>query len=168
MTRTRRALAAALVVAGVVAVALGLSGCSTSGSLTAAPDANDPSCADVTVRLPATVDGKERRWTDAQATGAWGDPAAVLLTCGVEPPGPSTLRCITVGGVDWLVDESDSPRFRLTTYGRTPAVELYVDNRLVSPNNVLDDVRIAVSQLPKTTECTAPEAPLDEQDTTTG
>ncbi|QIG41295.1 DUF3515 family protein [Microbacterium sp. 4R-513] len=136
--------------------------------MTPAPDANEALCADVTVRLPSTVDGQARRWTDAQATGAWGDPAAVLLTCGVEPPGPSTLRCITVGGVDWLVDESESPRFRLTTYGRTPAVQLYVDNRLVSPNNVLDDVRNAVSQLPKTTECTAPEAPLDEQESTSG
>lgn len=164
MTRTRRALAAALAIAGVVCLA----GCSNTVTLDAAPDANDALCADVTVRLPATVDGKERRWTDAQATGAWGDPAAVLLTCGVEPPGPSTLRCITVGGVDWLVDESESPRFRLTTYGRTPAVQLYVDNELVSPNNVMDDVRGAVSQLPKTAECTAPEAPLDEQDATTG
>lgn len=164
MTRIRRALAAALVVVG----AIGLAGCSSSVSLSAAPDANDPLCADVTVRLPSSVDGQPRRWTDAQATGAWGDPAAVLLTCGVEPPGPSTLRCITVGGVDWLVDESDSPRFRLTTYGRTPAVELYVDNAVVSPNNVLEDLRNAVSQLPKGTECTAPEAPLDEQDTTTG
>ena len=58
--------------------------------------------------------------------------------------------------------------FETTTYGRTPAVELYVDNAIVSPNNVLEDLRNAVSQLPKSTECTAPEAPLDEQDTTSG
>ncbi|TDN92656.1 DUF3515 family protein [Microbacterium sp. BK668] len=164
MTRTRRALVAALVLAGAV----GLAGCSGTVTLEAAPNADDPLCAEVTVRLPSTVDGEQRRWTDAQATGAWGTPTAVLLTCGVEPPGPSTLRCITVGGVDWLVDESESPRFRLTTYGRSPAVQLYVDNELVSPNNVLDDVRTAVSQLPKTAECTAPEAPLDEQDSATG
>src|SRR6478609_10490222 len=163
MPSVRRSL-----VAGLVVLAGALAGCSATVTLEPAAHANDPRCADVIVRLPATVDGKERRWTDAQATGAWGDPAAVLLTCGVDSPGPSTLRCITVGGVDWLVDESESPRFRLTTYGRTPAVELYIDNRLVSPNSVLDDVRNAVSQIPKSTECTAPEAPLDEQDTTTG
>src|SRR6478736_10286212 len=158
MTRIRRALAAALVVAG----AIGLAGCSSAVSLSAAPDANDPRCADVTVRLPSSVDGQQRRWTDAQATGAWGDPAAVLLTCGVESPGPSTLRCITVGGVDWLVDESDAPRYRLTTYGRTPAVQVYVDNEVVSSNNALDDLRLAVAQLPQEAECTAPDAPADE------
>ena len=164
MTPSRRILVAGALATLVVA----LSGCSGTVSLAAAPGANDPLCADVVVRLPSSVDGQGRRWTDAQATGAWGDPAAVLLTCGVTPPGPSTLRCITVGGVDWLVDESESPRFRLTTYGRTPAVELYVDNRKVSPNNVLDDLRNAVGQLPESAACTAPEAPLNEQDSTTG
>lgn len=166
MTRNRRSRR--LGVASSLIVLVGLTGCSATVSLEPAAGANDPLCADVVVRLPDTVDGQQRRWTDAQATGAWGDPAAVLLTCGLDAPGPSTLRCITVGGVDWLVDESDSPRFRLTTYGRSPAVELFVDNEIVSPNNVLDDLRLAVSQIPKTAECTDPEAPLDEQDDTTG
>ena len=166
MTRTRRSRRLAL--ASSLVFLIGLTGCSATVSLDAAAGANDPRCADVIVRLPASVDGQQRRWTDAQATGAWGDPSAVLLTCGLEAPGPSTLRCITVGGVDWLVDESESPRFRLTTYGRTPAVQVYVDNELVSPNNVLDDLRLAVSQIPKTSECTNPEAPLDEQDDANG
>ena len=81
------------------------------------------------------------------------------LVLGLEPPGPSTLRCITIGGVDWLVDESESPRFRLTTYGRTPAVEVYLDNELVSPNDALDDLSRAVAMIPATRACTAPEAP---------
>ena len=158
MIRTRRALAAALAAWATMALA----GCAAAVTLDPAPLANDPRCADVTVRLPDTVDGQERRWTDAQATGAWGDPSAVLLTCGLEDPGPSTLRCITVGGVDWLVDESDAPRYRLTTYGRTPAVQVYVDNEVVSSNNALDDLRLAVAQLPQEAECTAPDAPADE------
>lgn len=152
------------VVAGLVVLAGLLAGCSSTVTLEPAALANDPRCADVIVRLPSTVDGQARRWTDAQATGAWGDPSAVLLTCGLEPPGPSTLRCITVSGVDWLVDETESPRFRLTTYGRTPAVELYVDNTLVSPNNVLSALAGSVGQLPENAECTAPEAPIDEQE----
>ena len=151
--------------AGLVVLAgIALAGCSATVTLEPAALANDPACADVIVRLPDTVDGQERRWTDAQATGAWGDPSAVLLTCGLESPGPSTLRCITVQGVDWLVDETESPRFRLTTYGRSPAVELYVDNTVVSPNDVLATLGTAVGQLPKDTECTAPEAPIDEQE----
>ena len=40
-------------------------------------------------RLPETVDGLERRETNAQATGAWGNPASVLLRCGVPTPGPT-------------------------------------------------------------------------------
>ncbi|MCR2811614.1 DUF3515 domain-containing protein [Microbacterium sp. zg.Y1090] len=133
-----------------------LTGCGTSSvSLTAAPDANDPLCAEVTVRLPSTVDGADRRWTDAQATAAWGDPTAVILTCGVTPPGPTEARCITIGGVDWIVDESQAPRYRITTYGRTPAVEVFVDNEQVSPNEVLS--RFApyiVDTLPRERQCT--------------
>jgi len=112
------------------------------------PGANDPACADVTVRLPAQLDGQPRRWTDAQATGAWGDPAVVLLTCGVTPPGPTTLPCRTVGAVDWIIDDSSAPDYRVTSFGRTPAVELYLDNEEVSSADVLDRISILVSQLP--------------------
>ena len=63
-----------------------------------------------------------------------------------------------------LVDETESPLFRLTTYGRSPAVELYVDNTVVSPNDVLAALGTAVGQLPQDAECTAPEAPIDEQE----
>ena len=128
-------------------------------SLQAADQANDPACADVSVRLPDRVDGQQRRWTDAQATGAWGDPAKVLLTCGVEPPGPTTLPCQDVAGVDWIIDDSDAPRFRVTTFGRTPAVEIYLDTTAdengdgVSSRDVLDALSPIVSVLPVDGQC---------------
>lgn len=118
-------------------------------SLDPAPLANDPACADVIVRLPDQVDGQDRRWTDAQSTGAWGDPTAVILTCGIEPPGPTTLPCQTVDGVDWIIDDADAPRYRVTTYGRTPAVELYLDNEVVSSAAVLESLSNIVSLLPQ-------------------
>jgi hypothetical protein len=92
--------------------------------------ADEAACAAVTVRLPASVAGEARRWTDAQATGAWGDPASILLTCGVPVPGPSTLRCQSVEGVDWLIDDSREAEdlFTFTTYGRDPAVSVFFDN----------------------------------------
>jgi len=154
MTRTRRPLAAAILL-----IALLLAGCSSTVSLEPAPSANDPLCAEVMARLPSSVDGNARRWTDAQSTGAWGNPdAAILFTCGVTPPGPTELRCIRIGGVDWVVDESEAPRYRVTTFGREPAVQLYIDNDRVSPNDVLDQFgRIVAGQLPKTGECTSPE-----------
>lgn len=115
----------------------------------AAPQSNDPVCADVMVRLPDQVDGEPRRWTDAQATAAWGEPSAsILLTCGLEPIGPTTLPCQTVAGVDWVIDESDAPRYRVTTFGRMPAVELYLDNERVSSAEVLDRLSALVSVLP--------------------
>ena len=141
---TRRAWTAALLLSSVIALA----GCGATVALDPAPDANDPHCADVTVRLPATVGGQERRWTDAQATGAWGTPATVILTCGVEAPGPSTLPCHTVEGVDWIIDDAEAPHYRITTFGRTPAVEIYLDNDIVPSADVLDRLSRIVSLLP--------------------
>ncbi|WES65191.1 DUF3515 family protein [Microbacter sp. GSS18] len=152
-----RLLRRLIAIASAGALTAGLAACSSTVPMEPASNANDPACADVIVRLPDAVDGQPRRWTDAQATGAWGDPASVLLTCGLEPPAPSTLRCITLGGVDWLVDESESPRFRLTTYGRSPAVEVYLDNEVVSPNVVLDTLSVSVGTLPEIGACTDPE-----------
>lgn len=143
----------------MVAAALLLTGCASTVSMSPAPGANDPACAAVTVRLPDSVDGQQRRWTDAQATGAWVDAegaATVLLTCGISTPGPSTLPCETAGGVDWLIDDAEAPNYRFTTYGRTPALEVYLDYDVVSARNVLDALGTAVQQLPSTgSACTA-------------
>jgi len=144
-----------MVLATLAAVSA-LTGCSGTVSLQPAAEANSPDCAAVSVRLPGTVDGEPRRWTDAQATGAWGDPASVLLTCGVDEPGPSTLVCQTVGGIDWLIDDSEAPHYRFTTYGRSPAVEVYLDYDVVGAQAVLSALTTAVVQLPSTgAECTA-------------
>lgn len=128
--------------------AVGLAGCSTTVALQPAPQANDPACADVIVRLPDSIDGQQRRWTDAQATGAWGDPTTVILTCGLDPIGPTTLPCTTAGGVDWVIDDSAAPKYRATSFGRTPAVEVFLDNEVVSSLDVLDTLSRAVSLLP--------------------
>jgi len=79
----------------------------------------------------------------------------VILTCGLEPPGPTTLPCQSVNGVDWIIDESDAPRYRVTTFGRTPAVEVYLDNDVVSSAAVLDSLSQIVAVLPTDgSECT--------------
>ena len=144
----RRSLALVLS-APILLVAGLLTGCTSTVSLPAAANANDPACADLTVRLPYTVDGQPRRWTDAQATGAWGDPASVLITCGVAELGPTTLPCTPVNGVDWVIDDADAPRYRVTTFDRTPAVEIYLDNDVVSSAQVLDRLSQVVSVLPQ-------------------
>ena len=146
-----------------------LGGCSTTVHLEPAEDADNPLCAEVSVGLQnvASIADKDRRWTDAQATGAWGDPgepSAIILRCGVAVPAPtSELQCVTLEGVDWLVDASDTPFLRLTTYGRDPAVQLYIDTGAVSSNDVISTRTLvgAVTAIPAEAKCTAPDE-LDE------
>ncbi len=150
--------------AALLAVAAGtLTGCSPIVALTPAPDANNPACADVIVRLPDDVGGLARRQTDAQATGAWGDPDEVVLTCGVPVPRASELPCIDKG-VFWLRDDSREGFWVFTTFGRDPAVDVVVDRDIASgPGIVLEELENAVSFTPQNgLRCT------DTDDTVTG
>src|SRR5699024_6674078 len=126
-----------------------------------ADNANDPACANVIIRLPDEAGGLERRRTNAQATGAWGDPAAVLLYCGIEPSSPSTDDCVSVNGVDWLIDRSNDPLFRFEAYGREPGLEVIIDAEHASGTDTLIDLNNAVAQLPQTRECSSVIDELD-------
>lgn len=153
MSLLSRSRLAALAVAAVSLPLL--AGCTTV-PLSPAPSANTVSCADVTVRLPTTLEGQSLRDTSAQATGAWGSPAGVLLTCGITTPKVSDLACNTVDGVDWLVDHKGKGGTIAvyTTYGREPGVQVVVDTTLVPSNtNVLFDLSTAVGTLPQTRKC---------------
>ncbi|MCJ1694817.1 MULTISPECIES: DUF3515 domain-containing protein [Rathayibacter] len=133
-----------------------LSGCSAPVALEPAADATSTECAEVSVRLPDVVAGQPERETNAQGTGAWGTPAAVILHCGVEVPGPTTDLCVSVSGVDWIIDESQAADdvYTLTTYGRDPAVEITVDQSRASGTSAVVDLAESVSYLPKVGECT--------------
>ena len=137
----------------IAASTLLLSGCTTTVTLDAAPQANDPKCAEVIVRLPNIVDGKAERVTSAQSTAAWGDPAQIILRCGLPPASSSTLPCVTSNGIDWLVDSTNAPSYRFITFGRTPAAEVIMDSRIASSASVLDELSSSVSYLPSSTTC---------------
>ena len=124
-----------------------LSGCAGTIALQPAEAANDPACAEVMVRVPDVVAGLERRSTNAQSTAAWGDPAAVILRCGLPDGGPSALPCFTVDNVDWLRDDANDPNFTFITYGRNPAVEVLIDSTTVSGTAALSDLALAVGTL---------------------
>ncbi|TFB48171.1 DUF3515 family protein [Cryobacterium tagatosivorans] len=147
----------AAAVLALLAATVALTGCVAIVPLEPAADAVNPACADLVVHLPAAVADLPERETNAQATGAWGDPAVVLLHCGVEVPGPTTLPCISINGVDWIEDDSDAPLYRYTTFGRDPATELVVDSEKVSGSTVLVDLTGAVSSIPATGECLGAE-----------
>ncbi|WP_248241553.1 DUF3515 family protein [Microbacterium kunmingense] len=124
--RNRRNRLRAVTSLAVVALSAPLLSCSNTVSLTPAENANSPDCARVTVSLPDSVENEDRRWTDAQSTGAWGNPVSIILTCGVKPPGPSELPCFYLGGTDWLALPQETNLQRVVTFGRDPAVEVAI------------------------------------------
>lgn len=136
-----------------------LVGCTPVVPFEAAPGAADAVCAAVIVNLPDRVADQDARETNAQGTAAWGSPTTVLLRCGVQPPGPTTDRCFGIDGVDWVQDDSDTPRNRYTTYGREPAVEVIVDETPeteVSASSVLPLLSNAVEQIEASGGCSDP------------
>ncbi len=134
-----------------------LSGCATTVSLEAAEDANNPACAEVMVRLPNQIGDLEQRFTNAQATSAWGDPTAVLLRCGLPEVLASELPCVSAGGIDWLVDDSKAPSYRFISFATNPAVEVIVDSNAASGVTSLESVAGSVGYLEQTKKCTALE-----------
>ncbi|MBH0008891.1 DUF3515 family protein [Salinibacterium sp. SWN1162] len=162
-TTTRTPLIALLAMVPLLAT---LGGCAAIVPLEPGDDAGNPSCADVIVRLPDTVAGLDKRETNAQGTGAWGEPATILLRCGVAVPDPTAeFACVTApeDGIDWLRDDSDAPNYVFTSYGRDPAVQVIVDSDgdpdiegdEVSGFEALSDVAGAVSQVPADRFCVA-------------
>lgn len=162
---TRRLASVAVLLLGAAL----LSGCAATVHLEPADDANNPLCADVSVGVnnANSIADLDRRWTDAQATAAWGAPgddAAILLRCGVAVPAPTAeLQCVTLEGIDWLVDAAETPMVRLTTYGRDPAVQLFIDTEAVSSNDVISSRALvgAITTIPADRRCTSPDE-LDE------
>ena len=137
MSPLRRAVAAL----ALLALAGLLAACAPIVALTPAADA---------ARLPDELAGLPGRETNAQATGAWGEPTAIVLHCGVAVPAPTAeLPCYTIDGIDWLVDDTDAPTYVLTTYGRDPAVSVAMDSTVVASSTVLDELSGAVSWLPE-------------------
>ncbi|MFE5775400.1 MULTISPECIES: DUF3515 family protein [Brachybacterium] len=120
------------------ALVLGCSACATV-RVPAGEDAADPACAQIVQDAPEQLEGQSRHATSSQGTLAWGSgDEAIVLRCGVAPPGPTTQMCTTLTdadgtGVDWIIDEDGSSDgiVRFTTYGRTPAIDLTVPREVV-------------------------------------
>jgi hypothetical protein len=149
-------------VASVALVGL-LAGCTGAVPVEVAPYAADPLCAEVVLALPRDLGGLARLGTTSQATVAWGDPAdPVVLRCGVEPPGPTTDRCVNADdgetSVDWITvpgDEREDGSWLFTTYGRVPAVEVVVPASVTetSSTSFVLDLGPAVAKVEQTRAC---------------
>ncbi|MCG2803246.1 MAG: DUF3515 domain-containing protein [Cellulomonas sp.] len=144
-----------------------LTSCSAAVPVTAAQDATDPTCARIVLATPTRLgQDLDEVATTAQATRAWGTVAEpVVLRCGVPVPGPTTDRCVTVetsGGpsIDWLVVPDDaaataSTGWTFTTFGRRPAVQVYVPAAVAGTRSTsfLDELGPAMALAEQTGSC---------------
>lgn len=123
---TRRWPARALAACALV---LAASGCTAAVVVDPAPYAADPQCAEVMLGIPDEVGGLSLRDTTSQATAAYGEDAMIIVRCGVEPPGPSSERCVAIetssASQDWLVTETDDTWIAVA-FGRSPATEVVI------------------------------------------
>lgn len=144
--------------AALLTVAVGLLGavvgCSSQGAapvaVTLPTGAADPACQALKGLWPSAVGSLKPRQVsvDSPAARAWGDPAVVAI-CGYEPPGPSTLECVAVDGVDWLIRRrSDGVQF--TTYGRSPAMDVLIPAAYAPEPLLLPAFSAAARSLPDT------------------
>ena len=152
----------ARLIAGVC-VAAGLAGAVASYflffskvSVEPGPYADNPRCSDVISRAPETVLHKQRDDVTGDGVAAWGD-GSDTLRCGVTPPRPTTNLCVTVNGVDWVLDEGRAQKDVqvLTTYGRDPAVEMTVEGDGAKGGDAAVDVNRAVRSIPQKSKCLA-------------
>ena len=142
-------------------LAIALAGCGLV-TVPQGPDAADPACADIVQGAPAMMLEQPRTETSSQGTVAWGRGAdAVVLRCGVTPPGPTADMCTRLGSdgveVDWIVREEDGI-VHFTTYGRTPAVDVTVPRSLApdQPSAVPLEMGRTITAIPATDYCVGP------------
>ena len=157
MFQFSRLVSARLAVAvASVAAGLALTSCSPVVDVTPAKDAANAACAPMMLALPDAIGDAKLRKTNAQATAAWGDPSMVILRCGVNVPGPTTDRCVSVNGVDWVIKEGN-PVWTLTTFGREPATEILMDPNKISSATVLADLSAPALKIKATRNCVGQE-----------
>ncbi len=152
------------ILAAGVTLSAALAACGSAVELEPAPEASDPVCARVLINMPDELAGAEKRDTNTQASRAWGNPP-ITVRCGVEPPGPTTDRCVTaqddVGrSIDWVMreigdSEVDENTWHFTTYGRVPAIEVIVPVEYAGTDatGVLGILGESIAQIPATREC---------------
>lgn len=152
--RPRRGRAIAVVCAAAISVLV--TGCSSTVATSPGPHAADKKCAEVIAALHGSqsLAGLQRHEVTGQSTAAWGEPA-VTLRCGVPTPPPSTDGCVSIDDVDWAGPRDPKANDRkYTTYGRSPAVEVFIPvGSPAAPHVVLNELGPVVRQLPVSRKC---------------
>jgi hypothetical protein len=147
-----------LLAAASALLVVSTAGCTDDDSapdLAAAPDGGSQACADVVKRAPQKVLDHARTAAQVVGVAAWGEPP-IVLQCGIDVPGgPTSDPCITVDGVDWIIDnpDDDDQAAAFVSYGRDPAVRVTVPGDRSAATDALVDLAPAVSPLPASKKC---------------
>ncbi|OXY99143.1 DUF3515 family protein [Streptomyces diastatochromogenes] len=123
--------------------------------LRAAERASVPACTGLAGRWPGRLGGHDREGVGVTGAEAWGG-GAVTARCGLVSPGPSTDPCVSVDGVDWLLEQArsrQSGKKVLVSYGRTPAVEVTISPGVRAVDSVLTDLSKAVAPIAQRSHC---------------
>lgn len=133
----------------MLALGGGLVGCSSAVEVTI-PQASGASSVCRGLAWPAALGDLAARATDPSdpAVAAWGDPP-VIARCGLAPLEPTTLECLAVNGVDWVVRPLDDGA-AFATYGTDPAIEVLVPSAYAPEPMLLTDFTTVAKSLPRT------------------
>lgn len=129
--------------------ALVAAGCSSAVKVAPLAGGDTPVCRAVAAAWPASVAGEQPRVTAVQdvTVAAWGDPP-IIARCGATAPGPTTEQCLDIDGVDWVTSELDDG-VKFTTYGREPAIEVFVPDAYAPQPLVMPAFGAAAREVPK-------------------
>ncbi|MFF8591152.1 DUF3515 domain-containing protein [Streptomyces sp. NPDC015220] len=147
--------------AGVIGVcAAALAACGTASrdyNVSAAPGGDSAACSGLVGKAPKKLGGHDRNDSDQKGTAVWGD-GDVVLRCGNISNVPESAPCTSVKGVDWVVNEKQTHDGVKTvlSYGRSPAAEVTVSERVKDKDAVIGEVSGIVSELAKRKTCKKP------------
>jgi len=148
-----------LLQAGVITVcAAALAACGTSSrsyNVSGAPGGDSAGCSGLVSRAPQKLGGHERNDSDQKGTAVWGD-GDVILRCGNISDVPESAACTSVKGVDWVVNAKKTHDGTKTvlSYGRSPAAEVTMSERIKDKDAVIGAMSGIVSGLAQQKACT--------------
>ncbi|WP_019055091.1 DUF3515 family protein [Streptomyces prunicolor] len=153
MTSVRR-----LAQIGVITVcAAALAACGTSSrsyNVSGAPGGNSAGCSGLVSKAPQKLAGHGRTDSDQKGTAVWGD-GDVILRCGNISDVPESAACTSVKGVGWVVNDKKTHGGVKTvlSYGRSPAAEVTMSERIKDKDAVIGEMSGIVSGLAKQKAC---------------
>lgn len=110
--------------------------------------AEDPACTAASEHWPQEILDEAPRETEPSdpTVIAWGEPA-IVARCGMPALDPTENQCIVVNGIDWVAEDLGDGT-SLTTFGRTPAIQVIVPEEHGPAPLLLPAFAEAAKQLP--------------------